>query len=125
MTTQHALPTVWELEVLPRRAVCDLEDLQLTTEDIASILGVDRRTVERWLKGDIPQERARQDLAHLHALRNRLLESFTPEGARSWVHSSSGYFRGLTPLQIMRGGGPNGIDSVFAALEALEEGSYL
>ncbi|MBV9278740.1 MAG: helix-turn-helix domain-containing protein [Chloroflexi bacterium] len=116
-----------ELRVLPHQAIRDLEnDLGLKPEDIAAALGVDRRTVERWRdKGDIPQERARQDLARLHALRDRLLESFTPEGARSWVHNSSGFFRGLKPVQIIRGGQVDGVASAFAALEALEDGAYL
>ena len=63
--------------------------LQITDAQLAQVLDVSPRTVERWkAAATFPQHESRQRLEALEALVHRLDESFkTPDGARLWLHA--------------------------------------
>ena len=98
--------------------------LGISYEELAQVLGTDRKTVYRWLADEtFPQAHNRARLDALEALVDRLDESFkTPEGATTWLHSASGYFGGLRPVDALLRGR---IDAVDAALEALDSGVFV
>jgi transcriptional regulator with XRE-family HTH domain len=101
-----------------------MEALGLSPNDLADILGTDRRTVLRWLSGEtFPQHASRQTLEQLMALDHRLNEMFeSRDAAREWLQSESGYFGGLKPIDALLRGR---IDAVDAALEALDSGIFV
>lgn len=98
--------------------------LSISYDELAQILGTDRKTVYRWLADEtFPQAHNRARLDQLEALVVRLDESFkTREGAAAWMDSSSGYFGGLCPKDALLRGR---IDAVDAALEALDSGIFV
>ena len=98
--------------------------LRISEGQMAQILGVSPRTVERWKSAaTFPQHGSRHRLEALEHLVRRLDESFkTPEGARLWLHADSGYFGGLKPIDALLCGR---IDAVDAALEALDSGIFV
>jgi hypothetical protein len=98
--------------------------LGITYEDLAQILGTDRKTVYRWIADEtFPQPHNRARLDALEVLVDRLVESFkTPEGVSSWLQAESGYFGGLRPIDALLRGR---IDAVEAALEALDSGIFV
>jgi hypothetical protein len=98
--------------------------LRIADAQLAQILDVSPRTVERWkTAAAFPQHESRQRLEALEALVHRLDESFkSPDGARLWLHADSGYFGGLKPIDALLRGR---IDAVDAALEALDSGIFV
>lgn len=112
------------LSVLAERIDQLTAALGIDEAQFAPILGVQPRTVERWRAEDaFPQHESRQRLEALVALVARMHESFkTADGARGWLHSESGYFGGLTPLDALLRGR---IDLVDAALEAMDSGVFV
>jgi transcriptional regulator with XRE-family HTH domain len=99
-------------------------NLGITYDDLAQILGTDRKTVYRWIADEtFPQSHDRARLDALEALVDRLEENFkTPAGAASWLQAESGYFGGLRPIDALLRGR---IDAVDAALEALDSGVFV
>jgi hypothetical protein len=112
------------LDVAPHRAIRELEeDLALSPETLAVAIGVDKRSVLRWREGTkIPRSRARDQLAELYNLRGRLLHTFEPEDARTWMTAPNPDLGGFTPDAALRTGD---IKRVSAALEALETGAFI
>lgn len=113
------------LEVTPRQAVEQLEsDLGLSVRELASGLGVDPRTVERWRAGTTyPQHEARRRLAELLAVQRRLHDTFTTvEAIRGWMHSPHPLFGRLTAADMVRLGRFERVDG---ALEALDSGIFI
>ncbi|MDQ3780168.1 MAG: helix-turn-helix domain-containing protein [Chloroflexota bacterium] len=98
--------------------------LGISYEELAQVLGIDRKTVYRWLADEtFPQTGNRTHLDALEALVDRLGETFkTEEGAVTWLHSDSGYFGGMRPVDALLRGR---IDAVDAALEALDSGVFV
>lgn len=98
--------------------------LGITYDDLAQVLGTDRKTVYRWIADEtFPQTHNRARLDALEALVARLEDSFkTPEGAILWLQAESGYFGGLRPIDALLRGR---IDAVDAALEALDSGIFV
>jgi hypothetical protein len=99
--------------------------LGLTEDDISVILEIDRRTIDRWLHGALPQEKGREQLNGLEELKTELIDSLGAHRAREWLSSPSGYFGNLTPIQALRGAGVAAIPQVLAALESLETGASI
>ena len=99
-------------------------NLDISYDELAQILGTDRKTVSRWRAEErFPQPHNRARLDELEALVHRLDASFkTREGAVTWLRSPSGYFGGLCPIDALLRGR---IDSVDAALEALDSGIFV
>jgi hypothetical protein len=98
--------------------------LHISYDDLALVLGTDKKTVYRWLADEtFPQAANRARLDELEALVDRLEESFAPpDGAATWMHAESGYFGGLRPVDALLRGR---IDAVNAALEALDSGIFV
>jgi transcriptional regulator with XRE-family HTH domain len=116
---------ILSLRISPPALVQQLEtELALSHADLARALGVDPRTVERWLTGErYPQHETRRRLVELLSLYDHLSATFNgPEAARDWFHSPSRYLRGFTPADALRLGR---FDRVEAALEALDSGAFI
>lgn len=98
--------------------------LGITYEELAQVVGADRKTVYRWLAHEtFPQSSSRARLDQLDGLVERLDVSFkTRAGSQEWLHSTSGYFGGLRPIDALLRGR---IDAVDAALEALDSGIFV
>lgn len=98
--------------------------LGVSVDDLALAVETDRKTVYRWLADEtFPQTANRERLEELEALVRRLDETFkTRDGSREWLHSGSGYFGGLRPIDALLRGR---IDAVHAALEALDSGVFV
>jgi uncharacterized protein (DUF2384 family) len=111
-------------EKSPQQVIVELERaFGLARDDMARALDVNVRTVERWRKGTaIPQRLARERLAVLLKLRDRLNDTFSTEDmAREWLHRPNRYLRGLTPADALRVGRPDRVDG---ALEVIDAGVY-
>jgi hypothetical protein len=98
--------------------------LGISYDELAQVLGTDRKTVYRWLTEEsFPQAHNRERLDELEALVDRLDETFqTQAGSATWVHARSGYFGDLRPVDALLRGR---IDAVHAALEALDSGVFV
>ncbi len=98
--------------------------LDISSDELAQVVGTDRKTVSRWLAEEsFPQTANRAALDALEVLAVRLDETFDgPEGSRTWLRSRSGYFGGLCPLDALLRGR---IDAVSAALDALDAGVFI
>lgn len=98
--------------------------LGITPAELADALGVSDRTLARWLADEThPQHEARRKLADLEQLTHRLQDSFaSPEAIAEWLHTESGYFGGLRPLDALSRGR---IDAVDAALESILSGIFV
>ena len=113
------------LKMTPRQALDTLEtELGIPEEDLAQALNSSGRSLQRWRAGSAhPQQLARQRLAELLRLHERVREAFEGQNAvRLWVHSHSRYLSGITPAEAIRAGR---LDRVEAALEALDSGAFL
>ncbi len=98
-----------------------LEDtLLLSRKELARILDVEPKTVDRWYSGShFPQGQARRRLDALHELSTRLEDSFTTsESAHLWLTSGSRYLGGWPPRDALLLGR---VDRVNAALDALPD----
>lgn len=113
------------LETTPRQALDKLEkSLGVSDDELAQALNSNRRTLQRWREGTAyPQQLARQRLAELLRLQQRVRETFEgPDAVRRWFHIESRYLGGMTPAEAIRVGR---LDRVQAALEALDSGVFL
>jgi transcriptional regulator with XRE-family HTH domain len=100
------------------------QQLGLSVETIASALGVDRRTVERWRANQsVPHGKTRARLAELVALGNRLQAMMgTSEAVQEWLRARSRYLGEFTPEEALKAGR---LDRVSADLDGLAAGIYL
>jgi hypothetical protein len=98
--------------------------LRVSSEELTQALGTNQEAVDRWLTEEAaPRAEIQARLDALEALVIRLDESFkTQEGSAAWMHSPSGYFGGLRPLDALLRGR---IDAVDTALEALDSGIFV
>ncbi len=113
------------LEMTPHQALDALQEgMGLSEEELAEALGTSRRTLQRWRVGTAyPQQLARQRLAGLLHLQQRVRETFEGKDAvHQWFHGQSRYLGGITPAEAVRVGR---LDRAEAALEALDSGIFL
>lgn len=113
------------IDITPRQALEQLEnDFGLASNDLASALGISRRTLERWRSGEAyPQRESREKLAELIELDRYLQDAFIDsESVRIWLHAEARYLGWATPAEMIRLGKP---DRARAALEVLESGIFL
>lgn len=96
-------------------------DLGLDERGLAMALGVDKRTLYRWISGDnYPQREARKRLQQLVELHYALLLMWNNmDAARTWLHRPSSYLGHTEPIELVRAGR---YDRVEAALEAINSG---
>jgi len=99
-------------------------DMALTDAQLAGALGATPRSLERWRKGGTyPQHESRRRLDAVVTLRDRLYETFDDAAdVASWLHTNSNYLGGIKPIEAFQVGR---VDSVAAALEALDSGIFL
>jgi uncharacterized protein (DUF2384 family) len=99
-------------------------DLGLGHAEMAQALGVHARTVERWMRGDIPQRNeGRERLDELQQLRNRVYSTFNSrKAARAWLDRDNRYLGNIPPVTFLRTGR---IDRVNAALKAINSGYFV
>lgn len=99
-------------------------DLDLPPHELAQVLRVHPRTIDRWLEGDIPQRNeGRQRLDDLEDLRNRIYRTFSSrDAARAWIKRDNRYLGNIPPVEFLRTGR---LDRVNAALEAIDSGYFV
>lgn len=93
--------------VSPSQAIGEIKGgLAIKSSDLAQSLGVDTRTVDRWVKGQVyPQQEGRERLDALLDLARNVGAFFaTPEDAHAWLRDQNRYLSGLTPLEAIRAG---------------------
>ena len=115
------------LQVAPHQMLRALvDDLGLQPKDLRAIVDAEQRSIERWMSGEVvPHKEVRRRLNALDQLRTHLGEAFTDyAGARAWLSCESRYLAGMTPIQVLRGGG-DGVERVEEALTALDSGVFL
>jgi putative toxin-antitoxin system antitoxin component (TIGR02293 family) len=97
------------------------DDLGLDERGLATALGVDKRTLHRWISGDnYPQREARKRLQQLVELHHALLLMWSSmDAARAWLHRPSPFLGHTEPIELVRAGR---FDRVEAALEAINSG---
>jgi uncharacterized protein (DUF2384 family) len=97
------------------------DDLGLDERGLAMALGVDKRTLTRWISGDnYPQTAARKRLQELVELHHTLMLMWSSmDSARAWLHRPSPYLGQTEPIELVRAGR---YDRVEAALEAINSG---
>jgi putative toxin-antitoxin system antitoxin component (TIGR02293 family) len=96
-------------------------DLGLDERGLALALGVDKRTLSRWINGsNYPQTEARKRLQELVALHYALALMWSDmDAARDWLHRPSPFLGQTEPIELVRAGR---FDRVEAALEAINSG---
>jgi len=98
----------------------DIEEV-LGTSEIARILGVHRRTVERRrTAARKPSPLEAQKKEKLHHIWKLLLELYTPENASQWLHSSVPALGDRCPLDVMTEDG--GLDRVLDTVSRMSWG---
>jgi uncharacterized protein (DUF2384 family) len=96
----------------------------LSSTELASILGIDSRMLERWascntVPPNTPPE-TRKILLALLGILGRLVELFeTTADMRAWMHRPLPFLGQMAPIDAVKVGR---IESVDAALEAIDEG---
>lgn len=101
-----------------------LNFFKVTPEELAQILGVHRRSVERWLQGVTdPRGVNLRELDRLVALKDLLLNRHKAEdAARNWLRTPNRAFGGSSPIQVLLTTGPA---EVIAYLNNSGEASYV
>lgn len=99
-------------------------DLGVADAQLRRAFRLDARSFRRWRRGDHSlQNEGQPKLDDLESLRIHLLETFTTvAAARTWLHASSRYLGGRTPVETLEAGQ---FDRVEAALNALDLGVFV
>jgi len=100
------------------------ENLQLSDEELAWVVGVEGRTIDRWHHNrNSPHGKNREVLEALQDVVRRLDETFVDqEGGRQWLNAPSRYLAQLTPRDALLA---RRIDRVIGALEGIASGVYI
>ena len=100
------------------------EKLDLSIVDLAEILGINRRTIQRWnRKENVPSRSHLERLEKLSELRY-LLESVFNEyqDAMTWLWTPCDSFKGRTPISLLL---KAEIDPVLELLASIESGAFI
>lgn len=100
------------------------ETLQLSDEELAWVVGVEGRTIERWHHNQsIPHGKNREALEALQDVARRLDETFVDrEGTQQWLNTPSRYLGELTPRDAVLA---RRLDRVIGALEGITSSVYI
>lgn len=100
------------------------EALGLNYSEISRVLGVDRRTLNRWRNGQsAPSLSHRERLEKLQVLRYLLETVFENNAAvLAWLHSAVPMLRGRSPIMVLLEGR---VDEVVEVLAGIESGAFL
>jgi uncharacterized protein (DUF2384 family) len=98
-------------------------DLELTIEETARALGVNRKTIVRWVKREsAPSSEHRQQLEQLNQIRYLIENSFRSHEARQrWLHAPAPGLKGKTPYAALTEGN---LDEIFRLLGTLAAGAF-
>ena len=98
--------------------------LDLDEHELADVLGVTPRTVDRWQEEQaVPQRATRERIRQLLELERELQETFSdPNAIRRWLNADNRYLGGIKPIEALRVGR---YDRVQASLEALASGIFV
>ena len=88
---------------------------------VASLLGVDRSRVTRWLSTEEPDEANRRAIDAFEFALERLTTRYRLETAFKWLDGVNPHLGGAQPADLLRQGR---IAEVLAAIEADETGAY-
>jgi len=90
--------------------------------NLADLLGVDRSSVTRWVKGeDLPDPENEEKIIALRYVISRLTRIFKEEVAASWLQGINALLGNQRPIDLLRNGR---VTEVMAAIEQTETGSY-
>jgi transcriptional regulator with XRE-family HTH domain len=93
-------------------------DLGLSTEELASALGVTVPTVKQWQhRSSIPQEDAKTRLDDLIALHGHLFETLKPDAVPRWLREQPTYLGGATPAETIARGDFERIESLLIIID--------
>lgn len=97
--------------------------LGMSRDEIARVLGVHPRTIDRWLSGDTPQRNnGRERLEELVQLVQTVVALFGENKATEWLNADNTYLALLKPREVLLAGR---MDRVNAAIHALISGASL
>ena len=92
-------------------------DLGLDDEELATVLGLDVRNVQRWRQGVLePSAGSKEMIHHLARLRDELFATFRPAEALVWLRTANPDLGGRTPADAIVA---RHLVSVETALDAL------
>jgi DNA-binding XRE family transcriptional regulator len=99
-------------------------ELEMTDPEIGQTLGVDRKTIDRWRKGEsVPAREQRRRLEELTQLKWFLENSFRTAGqGKRWLRQPVPALRGHTPMSVLLDGD---IDSVLGVLGTHVSGAHV
>lgn len=89
---------------------------------VADLLSVNRSSVSRWLKKELPDSKNQIRITALVLILQRLQMVFEPETARNWLEGTNAYLSHQKPIDLLMQGR---IAEVLAAIEQTELGSYV
>lgn len=95
-----------------------LDTLHVPQAEVAAMLGVSLRTLQRWLRGQArpgAEEAAR--IRRLARVVNEAHFALSPEGISGWLVRPSAYLEGRAPLDLVRGAVPDA-DALLSGLAA-------
>lgn len=99
----------------------DLRRRALTTDELASVVGVNARQISNWASGTNTPKGARRDrLLEVQYIVNALRDVYTREGADIWLHGRKRSLGGERPIDLMRDGR---FQAVLHAVERLRTGA--
>jgi len=101
-----AVRALLEMEYAEATIAWTRDALELTDAELARVLSVDRKTVQRWReRQSVPSTTHRRGMEKLNQLRHLLDTSFhTPDDAKGWLHRPSPELIGRTPLAVLADG---------------------
>jgi putative toxin-antitoxin system antitoxin component (TIGR02293 family) len=115
-----------QLEIETSNATIDWASasLGLNYSEVSRVLGVDRRTLNRWRTGQsAPSLSHRERLEKLQVLRYLLENVFEDNSAAlKWLHSAVPMLRGRSPIMVLLEGR---IDDVVEVLAGIESGAFV
>jgi uncharacterized protein (DUF2384 family) len=100
------------------------EELGLNFNEVASALGIHRRTLFRYRKHEnAPSPEVRERLGKLREITQLLSEVFREKDSQlSWLYGSVPLLRGQRPIDLIRRGE---LDQVISILAGIHSGAYV
>jgi len=123
---QQRSRTIGEHEISGKDAVkAEIGNLRIlfgSQNRIAELLGVDRSSVTRWIKGqDLPDSENEEKIIAIRYVLSRLTRIFQEEVAMSWLKGINAFLGNQRPIDLLRNGR---VSEVIAAIEQTETGAY-
>ncbi|MCH7730897.1 MAG: DUF2384 domain-containing protein [Candidatus Marinimicrobia bacterium] len=88
---------------------------------VADLLNVNRSSVSRWLKKELPDRNNQLRITALVLVMQHLQMVFEPETSRNWLEGTNAHLSNQRPIELLSQGR---ISEVLSAIEQAELGSY-